>query len=445
MASTAPYYNAGGKAPVIVQGHVVQGYHPPSSNLALASTYDRANVVAQDLKPDAPSGRPCRDAFWAILFYAHLAAIGYLAAVFAPTMVNDVAQNVAQGGQRNLQVFRFLDEQATNDSGNGSQQDFNIDPSSMLIVLCLASVIGFVFSSLALGFMMGFAESLIKVALCFNIGLFGATAALSLLGGAIGPALMSLLMCAFSGYYAWRVWGRIPFAAANLVTAVSAVRANMGLAFFAYSSMAVLFGWSVFWSISSISTIFVMSGCNGQGECDSEVNPGIAFLFLISYYWTIQVITNVVHVTTSGTVGTWWMVPAEANGCCSSAVCSSYMRSITTSFGSICLGSLIVAIIQAVKEIIHSARENGDSIVACCAECLIGCLESLVEYFNKWAFGTNVINGLVDLCVFLALFSRLTFCSLCWPVRVQFHGGRVECHDAVSQSRMDCYHYRHVD
>jgi hypothetical protein len=63
------------------------------------------------------------------------------------------------------------------------------------------------------------------------------------------------------------------------------------------------------------------------------------------------------------------------------------MRSLTTSFGSICLGSLVVALIQALREVVRSMRENDDSIVACCAECLIGCIESLVEYFNKWAFG----------------------------------------------------------
>jgi hypothetical protein len=92
------------------------------------------------------------------------------------------------------------------------------------------------------------------------------------------------------------------------------------------------------------------------------------------------------HVTTAGTVGTFWFAPQEANGCCSSAVRDSYARSLTTSFGSICLGSLIVAIIQAVKELIHSLRENGDSFIECCAECLLGLLQSLVEYFNKWAY-----------------------------------------------------------
>jgi hypothetical protein len=91
-------------------------------------------------------------------------------------------------------------------------------------------------------------------------------------------------------------------------------------------------------------------------------------------------------VTTAGTVGTFWFAPTEANGCCSKAVRDSHIRSVTTSFGSICLGSLIVALINTVRDIVRSSRENGDSLIACCADCILGCIESLVEYFNKWAY-----------------------------------------------------------
>lgn len=85
---------------------------------------------------------------------------------------------------------------------------------------------------------------------------------------------------------------------------------------------------------------------------------------------------------------------------------------MTTSFGSICFGSLIVAIIQALRQLAHQARQNGDAgILACIAECILGCLESIAEYFNKWAFiyGTNmptIVVVLVSFCNVL-IFSRL--------------------------------------
>jgi len=61
---------------------------------------------------------------------------------------------------------------------------------------------------------------------------------------------------------------------------------------------------------------------------------------------------------------------------------------MTTSFGSVCFGSLLVAIVQALRQIANMARNNQDAngLLVCCAQCILGCLESLLEYFNKWAF-----------------------------------------------------------
>jgi Plasma-membrane choline transporter len=56
---------------------------------------------------------------------------------------------------------------------------------------------------------------------------------------------------------------------------------------------------------------------------------------------------------------------------------------MTTSFGSICFGSLLVAIIQALRTIAQEAQNNGDAqIFACIAQCILGCLASIIEYFN---------------------------------------------------------------
>lgn len=94
---------------------------------------------------------------------------------------------------------------------------------------------------------------------------------------------------------------------------------------------------------------------------------------------------NSIHVCIAGTVGTWWFEPDDASvGCCDTAVFNSFIRTMTTSFGSICFGSLLVAILEALKALARSARENGDAQwLACIAECILGCLASILEYFNK--------------------------------------------------------------
>ncbi|KAJ0389027.1 hypothetical protein P43SY_010210 [Pythium insidiosum] len=101
---------------------------------------------------------------------------------------------------------------------------------------------------------------------------------------------------------------------------------------------------------------------------------------LVSFYWGLQVFKNVSHTTIAGTVATFWY-NAESSG----ATGSSLKRSMTTSFGSICFGSLLVAIVQALRELANQAREEG-SFLGCIAECLLGCLQAILEYINRWAF-----------------------------------------------------------
>lgn len=84
----------------------------------------------------------------------------------------------------------------------------------------------------------------------------------------------------------------------------------------------------------------------------------------------------------SPVTGTWWFAPDEASSCCSAGICDSMKRAMTTSFGSICFGSLIVAIIQALRALANAARSNddGNAILVCIAECILQCLASIVEY-----------------------------------------------------------------
>ena len=186
--------------------------------------------------------------------------------------------------------------------------------------------------------------------------------------------VMGLVSFALGICYAYFVWGRIPFAAANLNTALSAVKSNMGLAGIAYFFLFVAFGWSVWWSVAAGGAM------NGMGS-------GIVFLFLVSYYWTHQVIQNTVHVTVAGVIGTWWFIPDEASSCCSPALKDSFVRATTYSFGSICFGSLLVALVQALRTLQHMLRENDDfNFLVCIIDCILACIESIIEYLNTWAY-----------------------------------------------------------
>lgn len=229
-------------------------------------------------------------------------------------------------------------------------------------------------STMALGFMMKFATALVKIALFFSLGVSLAIGIMGALTGQIMMAVLGFLSFALGCCYAYFVWGRIPFAAANLNTALTAVRANMGLAVVAYIFLFIAFGWSVWWSVAT-------------GNAMANAGGGVVFLFLVSYYWTHQVLQNTVHVTSAGVIGTWWFAPAEASSCCSSALTDSFVRATTFSFGSICFGSLLVAIVQALRTLNHMLRDNEEfNMLTCIIDCILGCIEDIIEYLNKWAY-----------------------------------------------------------
>ena len=112
---------------------------------------------------------------------------------------------------------------------------------------------------------------------------------------------------------------------------------------------------------------------------------------------------------------------------------------MTTSFGSICFGSFLVAILQALRAIAQSARENGDAqILACIAECILGCLASILEYFNKvrtthvkqfFLYDTCRFVSLI--CVFVRSFvlcqNNVVGLHLCWIVRYAVYESGKEC------------------
>lgn len=473
---SSPYYNAGDASMPIVQGHAVSapggGYqtnHNPSSGdynyHASATPQGNYSAHAQDVSEvfhGEPQPPQCRDMLWAVLFYVHLAAMAVVAIRYAPLMAQDVAADYVGGAYRKLASsstswWRGLEEEAEGgyDDNNYSAGDgeeaasLDLDLAALLTIIAFAGLAALLVSSAAIGLMMAFPKPLIKMALFFNLFLTGAMAVTSLLAGAIPAAVMMGLMFMVNLCYIKAVWSRIPFAASNLVTAISAVKSNMGLTFFAYNNLLLTFFWSIWWSVAFVATTYVVSNCNAEGYCENEMNGGLIFLFLVSFFWTAQVVKNVVHVTVAGTVGTWWLFPQEANGCCSSAVRDSYWRSVTTSFGSICLGSLIVALIQATREMVNAMRNQDDSMLLCIADCLLGCLEQLAEYFNKVRIDCETI------CLGVSLLERSKthlFMFLYISVGLHLRGSvwlwirrsLYERLESLQVSRMDCHHCRYT-
>jgi len=134
---------------------------------------------------------------------------------------------------------------------------------------------------------------------------------------------------------------------------------------------------------------------------------------------TEQVFQNTIHVTIAGVVSTWWFAPQDANSFCSLAIKDSFVRATTTSFGSICFGSLLVAIVETLKALVENVRQDSErdgceAFLLCIVDCLLGCLEDMLEYFNKFAY---IYVGMVRTITFMLL---LHLCTLLTTIYYEF-------------------------
>ncbi|PVV01538.1 hypothetical protein BB560_004042 [Smittium megazygosporum] len=148
-------------------------------------------------------------------------------------------------------------------------------------------------------------------------------------------------------------------------------------------------------------TCTTKSNSSGQQyQSCSNTNLILTYVYLaLMFFWTVQVITNVLHTSIAGLFASYFFYEGTPEGYPSkNPYLSSLKRASIFSFGSICFGSLIVAILQTLRAILSYARSsNSDDpisvILIVCADCILSCIQSLLEYFNKYAYIEIAIYG----------------------------------------------------
>ena len=337
-----------------------------SARLQFLCSQFRAHILCSNLSylTSILQATRCRDLPFALLLYGNLAAIIAVAAVYGADAFTD----------------------AISDSTSG------YDYSGYVYATFILGAVAIILTGVTLPIMMCIPEILIKVSLVLMVVLTGVMAVWFFVAGSIFGGIIWTISFLIFCCYARAVWSRIPFASANLTTACTAIKKNCGVVFVAYFFVLLAFGWTLLWSIAlaGVSNQVVTSeevvSVGGATYTQNSVNWGYLFLLLLSYFFTHQVIQNTTHVTVAGTVGSWWFAPDETSSFCSGGMIGSMIRALTTSFGSICFGSLLVALVQSLKALAQAARDQDNGILICIAECILGCIESILRYFNKWAF-----------------------------------------------------------
>ncbi|OHS93533.1 XYPPX repeat family protein [Tritrichomonas foetus] len=129
-----------------------------------------------------------------------------------------------------------------------------------------------------------------------------------------------------------------------------------------------------------------------------EYNPLWYVYCVFSYTWITLTLKYVNYMTGAGLAASWYFL-GNTPQYPKYPVLDSFKRATTTSFGSACFASLILAVIQAIRALINittqnqrddNDRENHGSqiflnVIRCMALCILDLLESVVRWMSRYA------------------------------------------------------------
>jgi len=214
--------------------------------------------------------------------------------------------------------------------------------------------------------------------------------------------IVFLIFGVFMAFCFWTWRKRIPFSAFLLKLSVDIAKqyGHVWIVSFVGGIAAIAFG---AWYAVTLVAIYVKyspgspaCGADGSGCSQAKVTGLIVFI-TFTMYWMSEWLKNTIHTTVSGVYGSWYY---SSGNFPSNATRSAFRRSMTTSFGSICLGSLFVAIINFLRHVCSIAAQSeagqGDFIgacVACCLQCILSVLQWALEFINRYAFSYIALFG----------------------------------------------------
>jgi hypothetical protein len=127
------------------------------------------------------------------------------------------------------------------------------------------------------------------------------------------------------------------------------------------------------------------------------------FVHLFAYFWNTCFIMYLIFFVIALTTVTWYFASDRRH--LGSPICRGFSWALTYHFGSVALGSFLIAVVQIIKKIAESMKEdarsrNGNGGNRLAAECLascIRCLEQLLKYISEHAY-IEIVMKSTDFC-----------------------------------------------
>jgi hypothetical protein len=197
---------------------------------------------------------------------------------------------------------------------------------------------------------------------------------------------------------------RINLTAAMFTECCRGVQHNPGL-FVVSSAMAgVLALFVVYWIASfiylySIPEDTVQLNPNLPPKFDQKIR-NLMYFNVFGFFWTTALISAIFQVSVAGALATWYFSRDASSGY--NSVGSPALRSLTwactKSFGSLALGSLLLAVVQFINFLLNRARKANKNnkilyYIICCVQCLFSCVERIIKFIDRFAYIYIAMHG----------------------------------------------------
>ena len=281
----------------------------------------------------------------------------------------------------------------------GSSNDFGLSTNTIvLFAFCLgmALLLGYGYVSLA----RMFTKQFIWITGILHVVFGFVTAIYMLVQKQYSGGIVFLLFACFAAFCFYTWIPRIPFSVLILQTVIDVSRkfGHVYLVSFLGGLLAAAFG--AFFSVTLVAVYVKYEPGNNPncsaGGCSSAKVIGLLVFITFAGYWITEWLKNTIHTTISGVYGAWYFAPTNPP---KGATRGAAKRALTYSFGSISLGSLLVAIINMVRQACSIAQQNagggnmGTQCAFCILQCVLGLLDWAVQFINRYAFSYMALYG----------------------------------------------------
>ncbi|KLJ11082.1 hypothetical protein EMPG_13631 [Blastomyces silverae] len=222
---------------------------------------------------------------------------------------------------------------------------------------------------------------------------------------AIGGTFSGLGLLAIIYFVNWIP--RIPFTGVLLRSSAAVARRHWSVNLISIIGSMLTAAFSALLFVTLVTTYIAFDPDENKANplchnlrCKSIVTKILMTFMVLSAYWFTEWLKSTMHTTVAGVYGSWYFYGGNSDEMPKRPLRGASRRAITYSFGSICLGSLFVGVVDMLRQLCTISRQEeaiGQTIIGrATSHAMRGVRSSLRRMtlaFNRYAFSHMALYG----------------------------------------------------